>query len=1046
MPLTLVRSRSNASLWSTCAGRFLDEVGKRVGPTGYPSYLWIAHRNQRDALHELAASRGLPGWIDPPVSFLSELPALFGIRGQPVGTLTRRFLVARLGAEAARAVGFRAAPAGREGERSETDGSANRVSRTPMLDALFGELLPEGVSPGTLRRALQLVGDDEFAVARNDWIAASYESYLHELTRRGLYDARGIHAAVARRIEEGALSEALRGAGILHVYGMYTPHVRRRLLASLRDQKRVDVRVYVVLEDETGEWEGLGASVEDLPPARSAREPAVQPAPDAVREARWIAGEVKRRIREAGIEPHEIAVVARSGREDTRRIQRAFMSAGIPSTARVRTPLVEIPALKSILELFRGCALDWPYRPLRQVLSSPYFRIGIDLRALDRIAARRRPEGLAGWVRALELILDVELDSADGKRLRREGIRRERVERDLTRFRSFAASVAGLAGSRSELAWIEATLGLMSGDWLDFRRRVCAPAGERWDIVRLDQRGVRNLEALLQDWRRFADTRQDVGPGEWHARLRRLLEGSEIALSTPLQKGVQVLEAHEAALTPFRATFVVHANDGVFPRRSAVSGLLSDEERELLSRETGLPLTHRRDHLRRERTLWRAVASQAEVTVTYRTADADGTPRLPSLMVPAHDPGDELPRTFDLDAEPLSVAQASWRAAREFAAARRRRMGEMVGSPEPIGLSRAVVAAYAESRRAGVQPSLEEAPLRPGPWHGQIRDPVVLASLNERFASDYSWSASQLQLYSGCPFLFLVERVLWLDDVGEVEEETSPLVFGSLAHAALERFYRQYLERPLPDSLDDEARARCEEAIDGVIRTAEETGEWVGSRALWAAAKRSLREGVLAFVAWELGVLRKQGERPFRVEHPFGYGDTPPLRLRGSSLTGGSRQLLLRGRIDRVDTVGEGDLARFHILDYKSGSYPGRQQYEDGSLLQTPLYMEAMAQAEGLAVSSGYFRSIKGRQTQHASKVVRGDSRYLQALATAFTIPDRIRQGLFEPVKSWTTEWREFEPGIEVTRTRAQLPTGTTRYDATAARGASLGPLEVADD
>ena len=98
------------------------------------------------------------------------------------------------------------------------------------------------------------------------------------------------------------------------------------------------------------------------------------------------------------------------------------------------------------------------------------------------------------------------------------------------------------------------------------RRRLCDPVEERWEVVRADQRGVVQLQRLLREWRDLDPVEEPMAPAAWHALLRKLLEANELVLSTPGQKGVQVLEAHDAALVPFEHTFLVHANDGEFPR------------------------------------------------------------------------------------------------------------------------------------------------------------------------------------------------------------------------------------------------------------------------------------------------------------------------------------------------------------------------------------------------------------------------------------------------------------------------------------------------
>src|SRR5690606_7988577 len=102
---------------------------------------------------------------------------------------------------------------------------------------------------------------------------------------------------------------------------------------------------------------------------------------------------------------------------------------------------------------------------------------------------------------------------------------------------------------------------------------------ERYDIVRFDQRGFRRFETLLAEWHAVADDTAAMSGADWYRLLRRMLEGQELVLSTPAQKGVQVLEAQDAALVPFRHTFVIHMNDGVFPAHATDGDLFSEEER-----------------------------------------------------------------------------------------------------------------------------------------------------------------------------------------------------------------------------------------------------------------------------------------------------------------------------------------------------------------------------------------------------------------------------------------------------------------------------------
>lgn len=1122
MSLRLVRSTSNATLWSACAIRFLDEIGEGGGPGGWPARLWVAHRAQRDALYALAAERGLAGWLAPPISFFSELPRLFGIGRRPIGLLTGRLLVARLAARESRRHGLQTADSG--------------PARAHMLDAAFSELLPEGVSPRELREALEAVEGDDFSRRRNRWVADTYEAFLDELEARDRYDPRSIHAMVAARIEAGHLRRALGGARRLHIYGITSLRGRGLLFRALAADAEVEVVVYLPVEDGVSEWEGAldVAEVEVLSEAgadgdgpatdRSAVAEGrgeVRPAPDALREARWVAGRVKQLLAGGEARSHEVAVVARSGRHDTRLVHRALQAAGVPATARLRTPLAEVPALKATLALFRAQARGWPYRPLRGVLASPYFGADVDLRIVDWVARNRRVEGLGAWGNALARVRDATAE--EPRRLWGAGVYPDRAEKAVAAFESFREAVAWLAEERREAEWLTLTLELLGGRWLDLRRRLCRPAGgDRWDVVRLDQRAVVRLEELLREWQGLLaeGLRVDDEPldaAAWGDRLRRLLEANELALSTPMRTGVQVLEAHEAALTPFRQLFLVHANDGEFPRVSRAARVFTEEERRRL-RAAGLPLTGREEALRRERTLWRAVTGAEQVVITYRTTGVGGAPRLPSLLVPEHDPGDELPRSLEMagadsrsgggsrpgdgrrpgdgapDAEPVSPAEHRRLEVVRLAAHRRGGNGERpFATSEPARIRHAVLGAFAEELRCGgldqaarslaelgagateagtgppeVPPEgppaadgppspgvrVDAAPapadgaalfaverrlsLRPHPWNGRLRDRVVLEELRRRFDRDYVWSASQLQTYGIRPFDFLLDRVLWIQEAEEAEEETSPLAAGGVVHAILERFYAETID-DLPEALEGETAATFERVAADVCGRAEADAErWLGLPAIWAVRRPEIVERVREFLCEELPRLARWGERPERLEYGFGGArgspddelERPPATLSGEDVRGRPGRLVYRGRIDRVDRKETGGRFRRKVIDYKSGgSCPQKSGYRDGATLQTALYMRAFEQLEGEEVHSGIFRTVKGLGWNRSELKRAGVD---DVLRLALAIPPRVRAGLFEAVQAASHRIADWQPGRPVTRVELQLDSNQTRFDVVA--------------
>ena len=1041
MPLNVVRAPAAAPLWEACVDRFLaGAAAPAEAGAGAGAWIWLNHRNLRDLLFEAAHERGLPGWLDPPVTLFGELTDRFGIREKSVGLLTRRRLVSRHAARLGRRI------LGRE------PGRGDGVIRGHMLDRLFGDLLPEGVPPDELERALAQLPGDDFARRRNAWAVEVYRAYLDSLEKRGFLDRRSVNARIAERIEAGGLAAVIGGAPELHVYSIASPRTRRRMLEALAWQEEVEVHLYLPLESEPDPFfDTLAARTEAIHVPRDGGEEsrgggaagpvAVQPVPDAAREMAWVARNIKEMLSAGTAEPHQVAVVARSGRENTHRAYRALRRAGVSATARIRTPLDEIPALRALLLILRGAGRSWDYRSLRAVLAHPYFDTRVDLRGIDAIAALRRVVGLDAWSENLERLRALVEDQA--REIRGRGLFADRIEKDIETFAAMREVLEPLGESRPEADWIDLTMELLREDRGVFRlrRRVCDPVEERWEVVRSDQRGLLLLERLVREWRDLDHSDDPLSPAGWHALLGKLLQANELVLSTPEQKGVQVLEAHDAALVPFAHTFVVHANDGEFPRTAGSTGVFTDGERRRLA-ELDLPVAHRDETLRRERGLWRAVTQQAgPVSITYRTTDAGGTPLLPSLMVPPHDDGVELPRIRrpSDDGEPVTPAEADRRAA--FALYRTLGTPDSTERPRiaparPGRLARAIVAAAAETHRG---PGLERYPgfllpappssdvdvlhpaFRPNPWNGHLRDPDVLRELERRYDDDYPWSAGQLETYARSPFTFLIKRLLRLEGVEEAEEETTPLTFGSVAHEILERFYAEFMDR-LPLSLAVAAERRLAEISHEVCAARAAKGEWLGVAALWEQTREGIVTGVRDYVAWELEQLAEDGERPVHTELRFGWEDERTF-VEGEDVRGERSRLRLRGSIDRVDRVGAG-AGVHHVLDYKSSRIPGAPSFDDATTLQGVLYAQVLAD-RGYEMGSSRYRAIrKPGKPLNGGKVDFGSERYERALSLALTIPARVRSGCFESVASRKGGWESWDPGPEIRRNHARLTEG----------------------
>lgn len=575
---------------------------------------------------------------------------------------------------------------------------------------------------------------------------------------------------------------------------------------------------------------------------------------------------------------------------------------------------------------------------------------------------------------------------------------------------------------------------------------------DQYDVVRLDQRAVTLLDSLLHEWMGLVKRRTRFSASEWHARLRRLLEANELALTTPMREGVQIMEAHEAAVTPFRHVFVVHANDGEFPRTAGGGGIFSDRESAAL-RRAGLPLEDRLLSLRRERSLWRAVTAGSSVTVTYRTATPGGAPLLPSLMVPKHDATTVLPRTVALqdDQEPINPADRRRHDVLGLARMRRRGDSSPVAVADVHSVRHAVLTAFAEELRAGnldavpriettigLAPGTQLEPERPvseraHAYAGWLRDPVVRTALAERFGPDHVWSAAELQAYTVRPFDFLLHRVLRIQDGSEAEEETAPRASGTVAHLVLESFHRRFLDAGNAEFTG--AELVLDEVCDEVFEQVERDAEfWLGLPAMWRIKRKHLQGTIRKFVDWDVRALGRKQARPVALEQVFGTDGCKPIRLEGSDIHGHPAQLLLSGRIDRVDRLESGGL---RVIDYKWSAVPGTAHYTDGAVLQSAVYMRAWEQVTREVVEDGVFLSV--RNPGAGSRSGLAAAKVDEVLRFALSTPARVRAGLFEPVQARSVGKANYwQPGPEITRTERVLRAGT-RFERPVEREADSG-------
>jgi ATP-dependent helicase/nuclease subunit B len=457
------------------------------------------------------------------------------------------------------------------------------------------------------------------------------------------------------------------------------------------------------------------------------------------------------------------------------------------------------------------------------------------------------------------------------------------------------------------------------------------------------------IKACLESVASLDQLSEDVTLADWVEQVVRVLERTRVPSETGDRHGVQVLDAMDARGMPFRALFVLGLNEKAFPRSIQEDPFLRDGDRAVLARDLGYKIPCKLEGFEEERLLFALLLRSARerVFLSYQRADRDGRTMVPSgylAELKAHVGGSELGikrRPTERWAE-LPFAQRPSDCAvltpREVsllmilnggASSSLTPVLRLYQPPELFAHGLAAVAAI-----DSMKPALT-------PYDGL----VGVAGSHWRMVAEQGVSPTALERYAQCPFKYFAEKVLRLEPL-----ETPDLVLvpdararGTLCHGILRRFYQRLAESKVAfDEVTSSDIAAWLAAAAEEAFTQFEATEPVGYPLLWSLVKEDLTGLVRTFIEDDLQELRASGYRPILFEAPvtgsFAAMLPDPLN-----------QVLIRGRLDRVDVRHHNEQAHVRIVDYKyTETRTPRLEDRDlataalrGKRLQPPLYLLA---------------------------------------------------------------------------------------------------------
>lgn len=230
-------------------------------------------------------------------------------------------------------------------------------------------------------------------------------------------------------------------------------------------------------------------------------------------------------------------------------------------------------------------------------------------------------------------------------------------------------------------------------------------------------------------------------------------------------------------------------------------------------------------------------------------------------------------------------------------------------------------------------------------YRGVLGEKNILKDIESTKPSKFS--ISYLESYSKCPYFFMLNNMLKVEELGREYEEYSPIDLGKLYHDVLSHYYKRYrddIKNKLKGIGEFSFEATIDYLKDRIYRSAQEIG-----------LKRDSNKDILIidiaikrltyFLEKDIEKTIRDKRIPYVFEMEF--GSKKPFYIEKDGV-----KIAMIGRIDRIDEYLEKE--DFVAIDYKS-SASGLRNIGDmtsGLSLQLPIYI--LSQEDKHMVAGAY--------------------------------------------------------------------------------------------
>lgn len=641
----------------------------------------------------------------------------------------------------------------------------------------------------------------------------------------------------------------------------------------------------------------------------------------STKEAEFVAGEINRLVFEEGLKYSDIAIASGNLETDAPIIKSIFKKYDIPFFIDLKSNLKDTPLSRFTLAALEAASKNFTYESVMRFIRCGLNDLSFSEKdELDNYVFALGIRGAKKWgepftVAGYKNHYDVDLDLINDARSRAVG--------------GLLAFDKALKGAKTGKDAAEGLRGLYEAYNVEERLAKIAEEfekdGKNEDAAVYRQIFEKFSEMIDEFEKLFSD--EKIGAEMFSSVISSAVSDMTAGLIPQSLDEVHVGDVIRSRRGYIKVLFIINFNDGIIPSAPAGAGLLNDSDREALKR-AGLTLapTDRQKLFEEQFYIYQLLCAPTKyLYFTYSLIDQSGNSLVRSSylrQVEACFKGGITEKRFRKDDTGIySVSQYLGRLSDELSP-------ETADDPYLKQLYSILISL----------PSADKARLiADGAFFRYDGTLLSKETVDAVYGDKLYAGVSGLETQSKCPYSYYLGYILGLKE--RTEYEFTAFDRGNYFHKALEEIFDNIIKDGIDISeLTVEQIGQIEAAA--LIKARKELktldfSETGKGKYLLGRWERMIKKAVLAIM-----IQFAEGKYvPEKVEFNFDFKDAPSLRVELSC----GKEMLLRGKVDRVDVYEVDDNVFVRIVDYKTSGHDIKEkEIESGLKLQLLEYMNAV--------------------------------------------------------------------------------------------------------